>query len=71
MMTDYTNAAQNQFIAELISTYQPSISYGFDQCGYGCSDHASWYQQGFAASMPFGSKMADINRAIHSPRYRF
>ena len=66
MMTDYTNAAQNQFIAELISTYQPSISYGFDQCGYGCSDHASWYQQGFAASMPFESKMADINRAIHT-----
>ena len=66
MMTDYTTNAQNQFLGQLIDTYLPSISYGFDQCGYGCSDHASWYQQGFTASMPFESKMADINRLIHT-----
>ena len=66
MMTDYTNNAQNQFLAQLIDTYLPQISYGFDQCGYGCSDHASWYQQGFAASMPFESKMNDINPLIHT-----
>ncbi|MEH6397227.1 M28 family metallopeptidase [Pseudoalteromonas sp.] len=66
MMTDYTNAAQNQFLGQLIDTYLPTITYGFDQCGYGCSDHASWYQQGFAASMPFESRMADINPLIHT-----
>lgn len=66
MMTDYTTNAQNQFLGQLIDTYLPSVSYGFDQCGYGCSDHASWYQQGFTASMPFESKMADINRLIHT-----
>lgn len=66
MMTDYTTNAQNQFLAQLIDTYLPQISYGFDQCGYGCSDHASWYQQGFAASMPFESKMNDINPLIHT-----
>ncbi|WP_404343994.1 M28 family metallopeptidase [Pseudoalteromonas mariniglutinosa] len=66
MMTDYTNSAQNQFLGQLIDTYLPTLSYGFDQCGYGCSDHASWYQQGFAASMPFESRMADINPLIHT-----
>jgi leucyl aminopeptidase len=66
MMTDYTNNGQNQFLGQLIDTYLPTISYGFDQCGYGCSDHASWYQQGYAASMPFESRMADINRKIHT-----
>ncbi len=66
MMTDYTNSPQNQYLSQLIDTYQPSVSYGFDQCGYGCSDHASWYQQGFAASMPFESRMSDINPLIHT-----
>ncbi|WP_339689478.1 M28 family metallopeptidase [uncultured Pseudoalteromonas sp.] len=66
MMTDYTNSGQNQFLGQLIDTYLPTLSYGFDQCGYGCSDHASWYQQGFAASMPFESRMADINPLIHT-----
>lgn len=66
MMTDYTNNAQNQFLAALLDTYLPQLNYGFDQCGYGCSDHASWYQQGFAASMPFESKMGDINPLIHT-----
>ncbi|GHB76730.1 aminopeptidase [Psychrosphaera saromensis] len=66
MMTDYTNAAQNQFLGQLIDTYLPTLTYGFDQCGYGCSDHASWYQQGFAASIPFESRMADINPRIHT-----
>lgn len=66
MMTDYTNAAQNQFLQQLIETYQPSVTFGYDQCGYGCSDHASWYQQGYPASMPFESRMNDSNRAIHT-----
>ncbi|MBH0020936.1 M20/M25/M40 family metallo-hydrolase [Pseudoalteromonas sp. SWXJ133] len=66
MMTDYTTAAQNQYLGQLITTYLPDITYGFDQCGYGCSDHASWYQQGFAASIPFESRMNDINTLIHT-----
>ncbi|NUZ12223.1 M20/M25/M40 family metallo-hydrolase [Pseudoalteromonas sp. McH1-7] len=66
MMTDYTNSAQNQFLGQLIETYLPNLTYAYDQCGYGCSDHASWYQQGFPASMPFESRMSDINRKIHT-----
>lgn len=65
-MTDYTNDGQNQFLVQLIETYLPNISYGFDQCGYGCSDHASWHNEGYAASMPFESRMNDINGKIHT-----
>jgi leucyl aminopeptidase len=65
-MTDYTNGAQNTFMTQLIDTYLSDISYGFDQCGYGCSDHASWHNQGYPASMPFESTMSDINSSIHT-----
>ncbi|NRA60377.1 MAG: M20/M25/M40 family metallo-hydrolase [Psychrobium sp.] len=65
-MTDYTNSSQNQFMTQLIDSYFSDISYGYDQCGYGCSDHASWHNQGFAASIPFESTMSDINSSIHT-----
>jgi leucyl aminopeptidase len=65
-MTDYTNSGQNTFMTQLIDTYLSDISYGYDQCGYGCSDHASWHNQGYPASMPFESNMSDINSSIHT-----
>tara|TARA_B100001248_G_scaffold241870_1_gene208918 strand:+ start:28838 stop:30040 length:1203 start_codon:yes stop_codon:yes gene_type:complete len=35
-------------------------------CGYGCSDHASWFRQGFATFAPFEATMNTINRRIHT-----
>lgn len=69
--TDYTNAAQNGFVAKLIETYQPTLTIGYDRCGYGCSDHASWHAQGFAASMPFETAMSQSNRFIHTANDTF
>lgn len=66
IFTDYTNAAQNQFIRDLISTYQPSLVVGTSACGYGCSDHASWHNKGYPASLPFEATMGDDNSAIHT-----
>ena len=40
-MTDYTDSNLTQFLASLIDEYLPELSYGYDRCGYGCSDHAS------------------------------
>lgn len=68
MMTDYTNEAQNTFIGSLIDKYLPTVSWGYDKCGYACSDHASWTRQGYPASMPFESKKRDMNRKIHTKR---
>lgn len=65
-MTDYTNSAQNNFMMQLLDTYMPGINYGTSRCGYGCSDHASWHNQGFAASIPFESNMSDANYRIHT-----
>lgn len=69
-MQDYTSAAQNSYIAGLIDTYLAgspyNVTYGYDNCGYGCSDHASWHNAGFPASMPFETMMSQYNPKIHT-----
>jgi leucyl aminopeptidase len=66
MVTDNTNAAQNSFVTNLISTYQPGLTFTNITCGYGCSDHASWNAKGFPASMPFEATMSTSNPYIHT-----
>ncbi len=65
--TDYTTPAQNQFVADLAAAYLPQLTVGYDFCGYGCSDHASWYRDGYAVSFPFESSDAHYNFALHTP----
>ncbi|AEI68647.1 M20/M25/M40 family metallo-hydrolase [Corallococcus macrosporus] len=67
IVTDYTNASQNQFLRDLITTYV-GVRYTNTSCGYGCSDHASWHNQGFAASIPFEGTVSQKNPNIHTPR---
>lgn len=67
LMSDYTNAAQNEFIGRLIDEYV-KVPWGYSRCGYGCSDHASWTSNGYPASIPFESTMQDINSNIHTSR---
>jgi leucyl aminopeptidase len=64
-MTDYTNKDQTAFMGRLIDEYV-HVPWGFSKCGYGCSDHASWHNKGYPASMPFESTMQDINGHIHT-----
>ncbi len=72
MITDNTNAAQNQFIRDLVTAYQPTLVVKNDACGYGCSDHASWHARGYPASMPFEAKYSntgstrEYNPALHT-----
>lgn len=68
MMRDYTNDDQNNFVGAIIDRYVPGIKWGFDKCGYGCSDHASWHAQGYPASMPFEAKKNDMNQNIHTAK---
>lgn len=67
-MTDFTNQAQNEFMGSLIDRYLNDVKWGYSQCGYGCSDHASWHNAGFPASMPFESRKRDMNGHIHTSR---
>lgn len=71
LYTDYTDSGQNQFVANLITTYQPTLKIGYDKCGYGCSDHASWYNQGYATSMPFETAFNQDNPYIHTANDTF
>ncbi|MBD1558063.1 M20/M25/M40 family metallo-hydrolase [Vibrio sp. S9_S30] len=66
LITDFTNSAQNQFIRDLIAKYLPNMTHGDSQCGYACSDHASWYNEGFPASMPAEASFHDLNPLIHT-----
>ena len=65
LMRDFTSAAQNEFLGRLIDTYV-GASWGYDACGYACSDHAAWHRAGVPASMPFEARMRDRNMKIHS-----
>lgn len=65
-MDDYTDSGLNTYLMSLLDTYLPSVNYGTDSCGYGCSDHASWHNAGYPASMPFESRMSAHNSAIHT-----
>ncbi|MCP3102380.1 M20/M25/M40 family metallo-hydrolase [Myxococcus sp. K15C18031901] len=65
VVTDYTNAAQNTFLRNLITTYV-GIKQANSTCGYACSDHASWYNQGFAASIPHEALVPEGNPYIHT-----
>ena len=66
LYTDYTNAQQNAFLANLVTKYVPQYSVGYSACGYGCSDHAAWHARGFRASFPHEASNANYNRAIHT-----
>lgn len=65
LMTDFTNAPQNEFLGKLIDEYV-KVPWGYSKCGYGCSDHASWTAAGYPASFPFEASMNQINGKIHT-----
>jgi len=68
LISDFTNAEQNAFIGSLIDQYLPELSWGYDRCGYACSDHASWTRSGFPASIPFEATNRERNPHIHTAR---
>ncbi len=66
-MTDFTSAWLRAYLVELNKTYTGAKIVD-DKCGYGCSDHASWYRQGFPSVMPFESTFDDMNHNLHTRR---
>lgn len=67
-MKDFTSAWMRELVVELVRLYVPGASVTEDECGYGCSDHASWFRRGYATAMPFESNFDDMNHNIHTPR---
>ncbi|MGZ8294408.1 MAG: M20/M25/M40 family metallo-hydrolase [Telluria sp.] len=68
IFTDYTDEGQNGFVENLMTAYLPTVTIGYDKCGYACSDHASWSAQGYATSMPFEAEIKKDNPHIHTAK---
>ncbi len=65
-ISDFTNAALNAFLVDLLEAYQPALTWTTTACGYACSDHAAWHNRGFPAAFAFEASFGDHNSAIHS-----
>lgn len=66
-MTDFTSSWLRDVFVQLNQNYL-GAKIVEDQCGYGCSDHASWYRQGYPTLMPFEATMNTMNRNIHTTK---
>lgn len=63
--TDYTDKNLNSYLVKLIETYV-HVPVNYSRCGYGCSDHASWTEEGIPASFPCESNFEEHNPYIHT-----
>jgi leucyl aminopeptidase len=66
VFTDRVSSAATQFIRELTSTYCDITSQD-ERCGYACSDHASWSQNGYTAAF-ISEGMDDDSPFIHTEK---
>ncbi|MES2218717.1 MAG: M20/M25/M40 family metallo-hydrolase [Pseudomonadota bacterium] len=56
LMKDYTDPELTAFLETLINTYvKRPVKY--TACGYACSDHATWTQQGYKAAIAYEGEM--------------
>lgn len=65
LISDNTSSDQNKFLGNLIDQYL-KVDWGYDSCGYACSDHYAWNYNGYKASYPFESLVKDENPRIHT-----
>jgi leucyl aminopeptidase len=65
---NFTNAAQNLFVRNLVQTYQPTLTINTTStCGYGCSDHAAWnVEGGVPASIAFEGRFGQHSQNLHT-----
>jgi len=67
VVTDFTNAAFTAFIRLVVAEYVTGITWTNTQCGYACSDHASWYRSNYVAGFIFESTFSNSSPYIHTP----
>lgn len=67
-VADNTDSALTAFTKRLAQTHlgmKPEMMQDID-CGYACSDHASWHRQGIPAVFPFEATFQNYNKLIHT-----
>jgi leucyl aminopeptidase len=65
---DFTSAFLRDYLLKANEAYSLGLKIVPFKCGYGCSDHASWYTEGYPTLMPFEATMSSMNRNIHTRR---
>jgi leucyl aminopeptidase len=70
LISDSTNPEQNEFLATLIDKYVKA-KWTWEQCGYGCSDHAAWNYEGYRASFPVEAINAEQTPYLHTDKDTF
>lgn len=71
IITDHTDKKLNGLVERLAGQFESEIGLGKfskSRCGYGCSDHASWTAQGFAAAHVFETDQGKHNQKLHTPQ---
>lgn len=66
LIDDNVNKSLSSFLGDLMTTYV-NREVKHTQCGYACSDHATWTQEGYVAAMPAESAFKKTNPNIHTP----
>ncbi|WP_367607827.1 M28 family peptidase [Legionella sp. W05-934-2] len=69
LLTDYVDKSLTAFAAELL-TYYVKVPVSYTRCGYACSDHAVWHQQGYPALYPSATTLDDDNPYVHTAEDR-
>jgi len=65
LITDYTSSSLNSFL-KLVMTGYVEIGFIDSTCGYACSDHASFTNNGYDAGFTFESAFEHHNPFIHT-----
>lgn len=66
---DYTDAPLSAFVADLASAYL-KLPVTVSRCGYACSDHIVWYQNGNRVAYPFATMDDMGNPFVHGVQER-
>jgi len=67
IVTDNVDDNLTSLLRSLVTTYT-SLTSGDFECGYACSDHASWNEAGYPSSIPFESSNMEENQNLHTPK---
>jgi leucyl aminopeptidase len=65
LLTDNVDETLSAFTGKLIDVYV-GVKRSTTECGYACSDHASWSKQGYPAAMAFEASFDGMNHKIHT-----
>ncbi|KAG0167349.1 pH-response regulator protein palA/rim20 [Apophysomyces sp. BC1015] len=65
VVTDHVDEKLTDFLQALVRQYA-DIPAALTKCGYACSDHASWREEGFRSAFTIESEFEESNQNIHT-----